>query len=246
MFKDNIFLEISEKLANVSDLTTKNKINDTIFVSEINIDNKLSKQIKRNPGKYITLSFDKNKLSNNIEKIIDTLSNLLKDTLKYLDITRKPNVLFIGLGNKNISCDSLGYNTIEKIGVENNIYKIYKDVEGITNINSLKFIKSLTSTLDIDLVVIFDSLKAEHSSRLLSTIQISTGGLYPGSAVTSKTDEISKKTLKKNVICIGVPTIINLENINKDNPDMLVTTKDVDLLIDAISSIISMSINRIF
>ena len=246
MFKDNMFLETSEKLANLSELTTKNKINDNIFISEIEIDTKLSKEINRNKGKYITISFNKNKLSKNIEKLIEVLNTSIKNTLSYLNINKKVKILFVGLGNKNISCDSLGYHIIEKIGIEENLYKIYKDVEGITNINSFNFIKSLTNMIETDLVIIFDSLKAENVSRLGSTIQISTGGLYPGSAVTNKVNEISKKTLKTNVICIGVPTIINLENINKNNPDMLVTTKDIDLLIDGISSIISMSINRIF
>ncbi len=246
MFKDNMFLETSEKLANLSELTTKNKINDNIFISEIEIDTKLSKEINRNKGKYITISFNKNKLSKNIEKLIEVLNTSIKNTLSYLNINKKVKILFVGLGNKNISCDSLGYHIIEKIGIEENLFKIYKDVEGITNINSFNFIKSLTNIIETDLVIIFDSLKAENVSRLGSTIQISTGGLYPGSAVTNKVNEISKKTLKTNVICIGVPTIINLENINKNNPDMLVTTKDIDLLIDGISSIISMSINRIF
>ena len=57
---------------------------------------------------------------------------------------------------------------------------------------------------------------------------------------------VKPETIRKNVICIGVPTIINLENVNPNNPDMLVSTKDIDLVIDGLSSIISMSINRIF
>lgn len=246
MFKDNLFLETSEKLANLSEITNKNKINEDIFISEIDIDNKLSKQINKIRGKYITISFNKNRLNKNIEKLIGVLNDSISNTLKYLGINKKSKILFVGLGNKSITCDSLGYHTIEKIGIEGSLYKIYKDVEGITNINSYEFIKSISNTLEIDLVVIFDSLKSENITRLGSTIQISTGGLYPGSAVTDKSNEISKRTIRKNVICIGVPTIINLENVNPNNPDMLVSTKDIDLVIDGLSSIISMSINRIF
>ena len=159
MFKDNLFLETSEKLANLSEITNKNKINEDIFISEIDIDNKLSKQINKIRGKYITISFNKNRLNKNIEKLIGVLNDSISNTLKYLGINKKSKILFVGLGNKSITCDSLGYHTIEKIGIEGSLYKIYKDVEGITNINSYEFIKSISNTLEIDLVVIFDSLK---------------------------------------------------------------------------------------
>ena len=146
MFKDNLFLETSEKLANLSEITNKNKINEDIFISEIDIDNKLSKQINKIRGKYITISFNKNRLNKNIEKLISVLNDSISNTLKYLGINKKSKILFVGLGNKSITCDSLGYHIIEKIGIEGSLYKIYKDVEGITNINSYEFIKSISNT----------------------------------------------------------------------------------------------------
>ena len=123
---------------------------------------------------------------------------------------------------------------------------MYKDVEGLTNIKSVEFTKAMSELVEADLVLVFDSLKAEHISRLGSTIQISTGGLYPGSAVSSKKSELSKRTIKRNVISIGVPTIINMKNVEDNNPDLLVSTKDIDRVVDDLSSILSISINRLF
>ena len=246
MFKDNIFLETSEKLANLSDLTIKNKINDDIFMSEIEIDSRLGKQIKRNKGKYITITFNDDKLGDHIETLIETINISINNVLKYLKLSKKSKILFVGLGNKDITSDKFGYLMIEKISANNKLYKMYKDVEGITNINSFEFIKSLVSFIDPDVVFIFDSLKAENIERLGTTIQISTGGLYPGSAVSDKVNEISKSTLKRDVICVGIPTIINLESINIDNPYMLISSRDIDRVVDDISSIISLSINRLF
>ena len=66
---------------------------------------------------------------------------------------------------------------------------------------------------DTDLVIVFDSLKANHISRLGSTIQLATSGLSPGSAYSDKMSVIDKSSIKKPVINIGVPTIINLKSI---------------------------------
>ncbi len=247
MYKDNIFIEESEKLINSSELEAKEEtINDDLKVSEIELDARLSKTLGRNKGKYITISFDKENITNKIEDLIKLINTSLQNMLEYLKLSKKSKVLFIGLGNKDITSDKFGYLCIEKIGVSTKTYKMFKDVEGITNIKSVDFTKSLVELTNADLVIVFDSLKAEHLSRLGTTIQLSTGGMYPGSAVNKKTSELSKRTIKTNVICIGIPTIINMKNIEENNPDLLVSTKDIDRVVDDLSSIISIAINRLF
>lgn len=245
MFKDNIFIEESEKLINSSELTKEEKIDEFEF-REIDIDARLAKQIGRNKGKYITISFDKETVTNKIEELIELINKSIKSMIEYLKLPKKIKVLFIGLGNKDITSDKFGYLCIEKIAVSNKTYKMYKDVEGITNIKSVEFTRALADLVEADLIFVFDSLKAEHISRLGSTIQISTGGLYPGSAMSDKKSELSKKTIKRCVISIGVPTIINMKNIENNNPDLLVSTKDIDRVVDDLSSILSISINRLF
>ncbi len=246
MFKDNIFIEESKELINSSNLKKEEETKDIFKINEIEVDAKLSKTINRNKGKYITILWDKDNLSNNVESLIDITIEKLKKLLEELKITKKSKVLFVGLGNKEVTSDKFGYLVIEKIGVQNKTYKIYKDVEGLTNINSIKFTKMLSDMLEVDLIVVFDSLKAEHIERLGKTIQISTGGLYPGSTKNETKMELSKKTIKKEVLCIGIPTIINMNKIEKNNPNLLVSTKDIDLVVDDLSSIISIIINRLF
>lgn len=247
MFKDNIFIEQSEKLLNSSELTESKEVSKGIKINEIIVDRELSKKVGRNKGKYITITYNKEEMnSKKIEELISLLTTSLKNMLEELKISKKNKILFIGLGNKDITSDSFGYLVIEKISAGNKIYKMYKNVEGLTNIKSVEFTKMLAEMLEVDLVVVFDSLKAEHISRLGSTIQISNAGLYPGSAVSDKKCELSKKTVKAEVICIGVPTTINLSQIKEGNPELLVSTKDIDISVDDISSIISIAINRLF
>ncbi len=246
MFKENIFLEESEKLINSSEIPSKEEVKNGIKISEITLDTKLSKTLDRCKGKYITITFEKEKVSENIEELLNIISENFKKLISYLKVSTKSKILFVGLGNKEITSDKFGYSCIEKIEVGKNLYKIYKDVQGITNIPSVDFIKVVRELTNADLVVVFDSLKAEHLERLGSTIQLSTGGLYPGSVLSDKKKELSKRTINASVLSIGVPTIINMKDIKENNPDYLVTTKDIDRLIDNMSSLLSIVINRLF
>lgn len=245
MYKDNIFIEDSEKLINTSEINSKKEEKNGITIEEVELNSKEAKQINRNKGKYITITFKKDMNSETIEELINSVTTSIKTMLEYLKITEKAKVLFLGLGNKNITSDKFGQSIIEKIGVVNKTFKIYKDVEGVTNIKSLDFIKAISELVEADLVILFDSLQANHVSRLGTTIQISTGGLTISSGNTKK-QELSKKTIKKNIISIGVPTIINMKSVAEKNPDLLVSTKDIDEIVDNTSSIISIAINRLF
>jgi len=246
MEKESIILESANTLINSSKLTEKKRINNGISVSEIDLDKKVAYKLGKNKGKYITVYFDK--LNGLVEILIKEIEKAIKDSMKYLNVKKTDKILIVGLGNKNITSDSLGYLVIEKMDIEKNTYKIYKDVEHLTNINSTFFIKNLSKTLDVNLVIIIDSLAAKNLERLNKTIQISTGGIKPGSAFSKKMDEISEITLKVPVIAIGVPTIINIKDLLKEDlkEDLIVTEKNIDLEIDNIASMISIALNRIF
>ena len=246
MFKDNILIEESEPLINSNKLTAKEETKSIFKINEINIDHSKSKMINRNKGKYITILWEKSDISSCVEDLIEIISNKIKELTETLKIDKNKKILFCGLGNKEITTDKFGYLVIEKLVAGNKLYKIYKDVEGLTNINSVKFIKAISDMLEVDLVVIIDSLKATHIERIGTTIQISTGGLYPGSALNEVSKEISKKTLKKDVICIGIPTIINMKEVKKENPDLLISKINIDHYVDDLSSIISIALNRMF
>lgn len=246
MYKENIFIEESEKLINSSALKEENEDENGIKVSKITLDAKTAKAIEKNKGRYITITYKKDNAGKIVEELINTIVKSIEDLQEYLKIPKKKKVLFVGLGNKDVTSDKFGYLTIEKIEIANKNHKIYKDTLGITNINSVEFTRALSELLDPELVVVFDSLKAEHITRLGNTIQLSTGGLYPGSALSQKKCELSKKTIKANVICIGIPTIINMKDITEENPDLLVSSKDIDKVVDNMSSLISIAINRLF
>ncbi len=202
-------------------------------------------------GKYITLYFD------DLEKITD-FSPLEKQFLKTMQMLKKPreNVLVVGLGNPEITADSIGPKTAEKIlatrhimgefaenlGLENlkSVSVIAPNVLGKTGIEVQEILKGIISTAGINTVIVIDALCAQNKSRIFKTIQITDSGISPGSGVKNKRKEISKNTLGTEVIAIGVPTVIQFPD---DSENLIVTPKECDLLSNKISDIIARCLN---
>ena len=263
MKKQNLFLENASVLINSSKLNEILKKYNNISVSEIDIDKEKSKIIKKNIGKYITISFDNTTILFNSDELTKKVYESIQKISKYLKIEEDKKVLIVGLGNKNINADSLGYNVVSKIKSDSSsYYLVYKNVEEVTKINSYSFIKNLNKYLKPDVIIIIDSLKANNIERLNYTIQITSGGINPGSGSMNTNNEISDKTINTKVISIGVPLIIDTSSIINDTIDfldinskslkkkinneikyskydMLVCTSDIDNIVDILSYVIS-------
>lgn len=245
MFNDNLLVENSSSF-NSSKVATNKNITDNISISNVLLNRKEAIKINKIKGNYSTIFFNKKAITKEIDILIDVTIKEINKLLEKLKVTKTSKILFVGLGNKNLACDRFGYLMIDKIIVGENTSKIYKDVEGLTNLNSAEFIKTLCYNYDIDLVIVFDSLKAENIDRLGKTIQLSTAGIYPGSGKSKLIKELSKKTIKCNILSIGVPFIINMKDVSNENPSLLITIDEVDEIVENISSILSIAINKIF
>lgn len=202
-------------------------------------------------GKYITLYFD------DIEKISD-FTPLEEQFSKTMKMLKKPqeNVLVVGLGNPEITADSIGPKTAEKIlatrhimgnfakniGLENlkSVSVIVPNVLGKTGIEVQEILRGIISTANINTVIVIDALCAQNQSRIFKTIQITDSGISPGSGVKNRRKEISKNTIGTEVIAIGVPTVIQFPD---DTGDLIVTPKECDILSDKISDIIARCLN---
>ena len=86
-----------------------------------------------------------------------------------------------------------------------------------------------------DVVIVIDALAAAEPARLFKTVQLTDGGIVPGSGVGNSRQEFSKRTLGVPVIAVGVPTVVDASGLFRqaelelDVPQgMLVTVQDVD------------------
>ena len=160
-----------------------------------------------------------------------------------------------GLGNRNITADSLGPKVTDKIVVTRhvknmkdididerlgNICAIAPGVMGITGIETSEIIKSMLKTVKHDILLVIDALASRSLHRVNRTVQISTAGINPGSGVGNKRKEISYKTLGVPVVAIGVPTVVDIASIFYDIKDFFNETDDE---IDIRSSLIESDLN---
>lgn len=250
-----------------TDLAVESNIDNCIKVNRENIGKILKTTVKietddaaerlgKPKGLYVTLKC--NDILNDTECYecaISEIANTLKSMLS-LD----GNVLVAGLGNRQITPDSLGPDTIDRLFVTNHLKKQLKydfvekfgrvsaispGVLGTTGIESFDIIKGVCKELKPDSVILVDAFCAAEKENLATTIQLSDTGLSPGGGVKNRRAEISKNTLGVPVIAIGVPTVIDSERYDILESDSLyLTPKDIDILIDRMSKTIANGINK--
>ena len=199
---------------------------DNIVVDHIKII-KQNKVIDKVKGDYITIDVDDISDYASRDKIVEVLQdNLLKMIENKFD-----KVLIVGLGNKFVTCDSLGPKVCEQIVVTNHLYDLNKlqqkkgmsksavvtpGVMGQTGIETAVIVKSICDVFKPDLVIAIDALATLSISRVNRCIQLSNTGIQPGSGVKNHRGAIDFKTLKVPVIAIGVATVVSIDHLVKD------------------------------
>lgn len=178
-------------------------------------------------GRYVTV-FTKLLCDESAERL-DALAALIAaeiDALAKLHLGGTPRcVLVAGLGNREITADSIGPKTVDRLTVTRHIREhdealfnsyfrvplcaIAPGVLGQTGIETAELVGGVAKTARPDLILAVDALAARATERLGATVQISDSGIFPGSGIGNRRSEISMRTLGVPVIAIGVPTVVN-------------------------------------
>lgn len=159
------------------------------------------------------------------DKRINYYSSVLFELLKKVSSNSKKikKILIIGLGNKQIQCDSLGGAVCDKsselVPNKNNLFTFQPDVFGKTGFETFNVIKALVNLEKIDLVIVVDALCATSYKRLCSSIQVTNSGISPGSGIKNNRVGLSKDGLGCEIIAIGVPLMIYAGSIVKNALD---------------------------
>ncbi len=226
-----------------------------------------AKKLGKGVGKYITVEINNFNCSfRETEKVATELSKSIKLLLEEGDGV----VLVAGVGNSDITADALGPFTASKIfstrhlspeiqkdaGLEKAlrpVSSISTGVLGQTGIESSEYIKSICGAVKPEAVITVDALATRDIKRLGTTIQLSNTGISPGSGIGNKRKRIDESFIGAPVIAIGVPTVVDaLSLIGEENTDknesgflseLIVTPKDIDIIIKKSSEIISFAIN---
>lgn len=172
------------------------------------------------------------------------------------------DILVAGLGNRNITPDALGPQVAEGIlatrhlspylkeqtGLSQlkNVCVIQPGVLGQTGVETLEILRGVIASSGAKALLVIDSFAAAKPSRLGTTVQLCDSGISPGSGVGNDRKEISPATVGIPVIAVGVPTCLDAALFgakNKSRSPMIVTPREIDLLIDRASAVISAALN---
>ena len=204
------------------------------------------------------------------QEISEVLARELRSVLP--DPDREQSILVVGLGNREVTADSLGPNVVDNLFVNRHIVREYGKVAynrsrmhqvsslipGVmakTGMESAEIIRGVIGETKPDMVIVIDALAARSTKRLNRTIQITNTGIHPGSGVGNHRNAITQESLQIPVLALGVPTVVDAATIVgdamgerpvtlKELNNMYVTTKDVDQQIQQISHILCDGINK--
>ena len=226
-----------------------------VNVEKIILDEQRARKYLKREGVYYTVTTDAiiNLLHDEATEVSVALAKILEDLYEEFNLTQKSYILILGLGNDDITPDSLGPKTIKNVFVTKHLSDLGQLDEGLgiigaiapgvmgqTGIETSDIITALVKKTKPDLVLVIDALASRSLHRVNRTIQISTAGINPGSGVGNKRKEISFKTLGVPVIAIGVPTVVDIASIFYDIKDFFNETENE---IDIRSTLIESDLN---
>lgn len=165
------------------------------------------------------------------QEISDILAKEIRNLLPEPD--KEKAILVVGLGNRDVTADSLGPNVADNLFINRHIIKEYGKraynctkmhlvsslVPGVmakTGMESAEIIRGVIEQTAPDMVIVIDALAARSTRRLNRTIQITNTGIHPGSGVGNHRNALNEESLHVPVLAIGVPTVVDAATIVGD------------------------------
>jgi spore protease len=238
-----------------------------VTITRILIENDAgAKALSKPEGCYITAQVPS--FSDNSQKE-ETIWAVAREFKKLLP--KEGAALVVGLGNHNITPDALGPLACGRVLATRHIEKelaraagmeyarsvavIVPGVLGQTGVEAFDIIKGVAEKVKPSVIITVDALASRKLERLGKTVQMSNTGIEPGAGVGNARYEISQKTLGVPVIAVGVPTVVDAATLiydltdgnctmkDQDQRQMIVTPKEIDLLVERAAHFIADVIN---
>ncbi|MBE7048155.1 MAG: GPR endopeptidase [Ruminococcaceae bacterium] len=233
---------LMEAATELSGVTVKQEEKGGAHISRVKIESlRAQTQMGKPIGNYITIEFPNINIAEgkDYEALCYTVAQELS---ALLSLNKKSNILVVGLGNWNITPDSLGPKVVSRLMVTRHLLQyipeeidegirsvcaISPGVLGITGMETGEVIRGVTNTIKPDAVVVVDALAARSMDRISTTIQLCDTGISPGAGVGNNRKALDKSSLGVPVIAIGVPTVIDAATITTDTLQMATDTEKI-------------------
>lgn len=219
-------------------------------------------------GQYVTaqappLSDDETRLAAYAKTVARELTTLLPPS---------GTVLVVGLGNRSVTPDTLGPTAADMVLATRHIRGEFARAAGLddlrptavltpgvlgqTGTESSEIVCGVCREVRPTAVIVVDALAARSVERLGRTVQLCDSGIAPGSGVGNDRRPLNREVLGVPVVGMGVPTVVDAatlvrEYLHKDTdaptggdePPMMVTPREIDLVISRAARLIAMAIN---
>lgn len=227
-----------EDQSEIPGVIIKEKEEDEVKVSLVSVSKEGEEKIGKKAGNYLTIEAfgireEDTELQQRVEKIF---AREFSRFIENKNITKDANCLIVGLGNWNVTPDSLGPRVCEDVIVTRHLFRLqpesveegYRSVSaivpgvmGLTGIETSDIIFGVVEKSKPDFIIAIDALASRSIERVNATIQISDTGIHPGSGVGNKRKGLDEETLGVPVFAIGVPTVLDAVTIVSDTVDFL-------------------------
>ncbi len=158
------------------------------------------------------------------------------------------SVLIVGLGNREVTADSLGPQAVDNLFITRHIVREYgaaaynrekinlisalePGVMAKTGMETAEIVKGVVRETEPDVLIVIDALAARSIRRLNRTIQITNTGIQPGSGVGNHRNALTQESLGVPVIAVGIPTVVDAATIVSDALEKLLEEeKEADVV----------------
>lgn len=251
-----------------SDARQQERREGNVTLTTLTLGGSSAKKLGRVPGDYITAQLPP--LTDNDQEL-EAAAISIGGELRRL-LPAHGTVLVIGLGNEGITPDALGPRVARMVLATRHIRGEFARSTGLddlrpvavlspgvlgnTGMESGELTAGVCARIHPEAVIAVDALAAGSLSRLGCTVQLSDTGIAPGSGVGNNRQALNRELLGVPVIGIGVPTVVDAvtvareltgqdggETVSPRGAAMMVTPREVDLMIKRASRLVAMAIN---
>lgn len=220
-----------------------------------------ARQLQKPVGTYVTLELEE--LNKHRQRAFARITETLAGEMALLmKLPKDASVLVVGLGNPDITPDSVGPRCLKKLLVTRHLQQYIPEafgrlrtvsamqpgVMGSTGMESAELVKAAASVIRPDCVIAVDALAAREVSRICSTVQLSDTGLIPGSGIGNRRSALTERELGVPVFAIGVPTVTDAAALlppseRASAADCIVTPRGIESKTAQIADLIAGALN---
>jgi len=206
--------------------------NDGIRIFRVRVTGPRGAQILGKPeGEYITIEADGIVGGEDCWK--ETVARAAaRELSRLIPFHDRLKALVIGLGNDEVTPDSLGPRTAAKVRVTRHIFLLCDmdhdeemacvsvltpGVMASTGMETAELIQKAVTIARPDVILAVDALAARNVDRISTTIQITNTGISPGAGTGNMRKQLTEASVGAKVVAIGVPTVIDANTLIMDS-----------------------------